>query len=106
MGTLNFEIDKRILNHIKSALKRRGLLMDPENEWEIHGPHEDMNYQVCIGIAYERLDYKIPCTCEQNNCLRHRDGFYVVIYPRAVYCIEDPDDWWKPKEEDKIPSVH
>ena len=102
MGTLNFEFDKRQLNRIKSYLKRRGLFMDPEDEWEIHGPHQDMNYEVLIGPAYKKVDLSVPCNCEQNNCQRHHDGFFVVIYPKTVYRIDDPDDWWKPKKEDKI----
>ena len=105
MAYLEFDEQKEILKRIKSVLQRRGLVMDPEDEWEKHGPHyPEMEYQVYIGRAYEKLDPDIKCTCaEDDDCPKHRDGFYVAIYPRAVYCIDDPDDWWKPKDEDKIP---
>ena len=43
MGTLNLKSDKYHREHIKKALKRRGLELDTQEEWEIHGSHEDMN---------------------------------------------------------------
>ena len=108
MACLEFDYQKEILNRIKSALTRRGLIMDLENEWEKHGPHHpQMRYQVYIGRAYEKIDPSIPCNCTHGvrNCQKHRDGFYVAIYPRAVYCINHPDDWWKPDPGDKIPVL-
>jgi hypothetical protein len=107
MGTLDFENDKRILNKIKSVLKRRALVMDPEDEWEIHGPHQDMDYQVLVGPVYEKLNHTIPCNCTQgyHKCQKHRDRLYVVIYPRGVYYINDPDDWWKKNQKDRVSVV-
>ena len=49
MGYLDFDEDKDILKRIKSTMKRRGLFVDAQDEWEVHGPHQDMNYQVFIG---------------------------------------------------------
>jgi hypothetical protein len=108
MAYLEFDQQKEILNRIKSALKRRSLVMDPEDEWEEHGPHPpEMRYRVFIGRAYEKLDPRIQCNCTHgvHNCQKHHDGFYVVIYPRAVYCINHSDDWWKPDTEDNIPVL-
>ena len=85
------ENDPRIphyLKRIKSALARRGLVPDLEDsEWEIHGPHQDMNYHVLIGWAQDKK-------CE---------WYCVAIYPNAVYEIDDPDDWWKVSNENRIP---
>ena len=108
MAYLEFDEQKKILNRIESALTRRGLIMDLEDAWEKHGPHHpEMHYQVYIGRAYEKLDLSIPCNCTHgvHNCQKHRDGFYVAIYPRAVYCINHPDDWWNVKVEDRIPVI-
>jgi hypothetical protein len=107
MAYLDFGEQKHYLKRIKSTLKRRGLVMDPEDEWEKHGPHlPEMKYRVFIGRAYEELDPSIACICaEDDDCPKHRDGFYVVIYPKAVYSIDDPDDWWKIEEENKIVVV-
>ena len=65
MGFLNFKEEKYNLQRIKSALRRRWLTMDPADDWEIHGPHQDMNYQIFIGPAYLKGKW---------NCI-------AVIYP-------------------------
>ena len=105
MGYLNFDHDKETLNRIKSAMKRRGLFVDPEDDWEIHGPHQDMNYQVFIGPVYEGLNVAFPCSCKiaagnTSFCKRHNGkAFWVTIYPRAVYAT---DDWSNIDPQDKI----
>ena len=90
MGYINLKEEKENLARIKSALKRRGLTMKEDDEWEIHGPHApDMNYQVLIGPAY-------------------RDGRWcciAVIYPWAVYEAALSSDWWNVKPEDRIPVL-
>jgi hypothetical protein len=106
MGYLNFDDgDESHLPVIRQPLKRRGLVMDKTDDWEIHGPHRDMNYVVYVGKAYESLDHTLECCCDKAimKCVKHKKGFYVAIYPRAVYDICDSSDWWKPKREDRIP---
>ena len=66
------------MNRITSALKRRGLLPELDGDaWEVHGPHQGMNYQWYEGWAYYSND--------KNEYL------FVHIYPRAVYSI-DPNE--------------
>ena len=90
MGALDPGFDKEHFKFIKASLRRRGLKPDLDEEWEVHGPHPDMDYQVYVGWAYnEALDEYI--------C--------VAIYPRAVYEIDDPDDWWKTDPENRIPVI-
>jgi len=92
MGFLNLE-DTQHWRVIKARLSRRGLkpVLDADDkgrtEWEIHGPHRDMDYQVYIGLAYEDDP---------------GDSFYVVMYPRAVYELGD-SDWLSPEPENRIP---
>ncbi len=92
MGVLNID-EKRHFTSIKRRLRRRGLhpILDTdgrgETEWEVHGPHEGMNYQVYIGPVFEN---------DEN------DYFYVVMYPRFVY---EGDDWHQVEPEEKIPVL-
>ena len=84
MGTLNFE-DKdgrTFLRKIRPVLKKRGLEPDLEADWEVHGPHSGMNYQVLVGYC--------------------KDGTCVAIYPRVVYEIDDPDEWYRPDPEKRL----
>lgn len=104
MGYLNFKDGgEQHLSVIRRALRRRGLQMDEADDWEIHGPHQDMNYVVYIGKAYESLDRTLKCSCDESfdSCVKHEEGFEVVIYPRAVYVISSR--WWNVKPEDRIP---
>ena len=108
MSYLEFDRQRDILNRIKSTLKRRGFVMDIEDEWEEHHPdHPKMKYQIYTGRAYEKLDHSIPCNCTAGvrNCQKHRLGFYVAIYPRAVYFINHPDEWWRRRSDDKVPIL-
>lgn len=41
------------LKKIKSTLNRHGFEIDLDEEWEVHGPHLGMNYQVYVGWAYQ-----------------------------------------------------
>ena len=88
MGFLDLddEDNKRYLKVIRSALARRGLKPDLSEEWEIHGPHQDMNYHVLIGWTYDEKD--------QWCC--------VAIYPKAVYEIEDESKWWDVGSKNRI----
>ena len=92
MGSLDFddENSKPHLRRIQQALKQRGLVMNPDDYWEIHGPHEEMNYQTYVGNAYEP-DNRSP-----------DDGFLVVIYPREVYQIDAEDQWSRPDEANPL----
>jgi hypothetical protein len=68
-------------------LERRGLYLDKKDDWEVHGPHKGMNYQVYVGLAYIK---------------KSKEWTYVSIYPRSAYWIEDPCDWWKCEPENRI----
>lgn len=108
MGTLDFSTDTEILNSIKQRLRRRGLKPDLDGEWEVHGPHQDMDYQVYIGFAEFIPDKDDVCICPKGspltNCPIH--GFVcVAIYPWAVYEIEEPEKWWDVGPEDQIPII-
>jgi hypothetical protein len=106
MGYLNFrDGDERHLSRIRQALRQRGLQMDEIDDWKVHGPHPNMDFQVYVGKAYESLDRTLECSCHEAiaTCLKHKDGFYVVICPRAVYAIDDSSDWWKAEPQDRIP---
>lgn len=90
MSILDLNQEREHLERIKSALKRRGMSPEiKELEWEVHGPHPDMNYQIYIGYG---------------NYILEEGGKWLVIYPRAVYELpdQDPDNWWKVSLEDKI----
>jgi len=93
MGYLDFKDQPEHLAHIKKILARRGLKPCIDEEWEIHGPHQGMNYQVYVGLAKTK---KIqPGTGK-------KEYYCVVIYPRAVYMIYEHGDWYKPQTEDRI----
>ncbi len=92
MGVLNFETEAYHRRKIATALQRRGMTPDLEEDWEIHGPHHpELPYQVYVGYAISKDD---PSDCP-----------LVAIYPRAVYEIEDRSDWGKVTSENKIPIV-
>lgn len=65
------------------------MIPDMEEDWELHGLHEGMNYKVYVGYAVSKDD---PSDCP-----------LVVIYPRGVYEIEDTSGWGRPLPENKIP---
>ena len=88
MGFL-YDDDPRDREHwkrIKGALKRRGLV--PIDEWEIHGPHQDMNYVMYVGYA------------EAES--RPGASLCVAIYPWASYEVDDPSKWWNTSSENRI----
>jgi hypothetical protein len=60
--------------YIEKRLTSRGLEINKKWAWEIHGPHQDMNYVVYVGLV--------------------KDGRMVVIYPKKVYEIDDESKWW------------
>jgi len=93
MGILNFDHDTAIKGYIIKRLKSRGLIIDESEEWEVHGPHYQMDYQVYIGPAL--YDKKI-WTVERL------DGLYVAIYPRGIYELEDTTKWHQASPENKI----
>ena len=74
---------------LNRRLRRYGLKLMPSLGAESHGPHYPrMTHQIWIVYA---KDLKHP---EEQG--------YVVIYPRRVYWIDDPSDWWNPDEESRI----
>jgi hypothetical protein len=65
-----------------------------------------MGYQVLIGSAYEAVYRDERCGCDQAALRpRHTGGKWVVIYPRAVYQIEDPAEWGKIGPDSKLPTI-
>lgn len=107
MGFLDLKYEKNHLQRIQKALAKRGLKIDKADDWEVHGPHEKMNYQVYVGYAYSGGDLKARCTCPNSNiqnirCKRHKRCYCVAIYPRSVYEIEDTSDWWKTNQANRI----
>ena len=106
MGYLDFDDEKENLITIRLALNRRNLFMDKDDQWDVPGPHPEMDYQVFIGRAYEQPPavYTI-CTCKTtgyDSCKKHQNGIYVAIYPRAVYEIQSIEDWDKVRPDEKI----
>ena len=83
VGYIDFEDpdERRHVKRIKAALRRRGLVPDETCEWEVHGPHPGMNYQVYVG---EAANFNRP-GWQQRWC--------VAIYPWAVYEINEPSEW-------------
>lgn len=86
MGTLYLEEEKYHKEKITEALKKHGLEPVLDYEWEVHGPHMDMNYQVYVGRV------------EKNK----KGADFVAIYPDDVYSIEDIDNWHRCTNENKI----
>ena len=44
MGVLNLQTEAYHRQKITTALQRRALKPDLEEDWEVHGPHETFNY--------------------------------------------------------------
>lgn len=107
MGILDFKSQKHHLARIRRILSRRGLAPNLREEWEIHGPHQDMNYQVYIGYAVPRDEKEIcrypGCNLSWKKCKHHVNFDCVAIYPWATYRIEESCDWYKVTPEDRIP---
>ena len=97
MGILNLEEESYHRNKIKQALKKRGLRMDMDCDWEIHGPHPDVPV-VYVGYAY--YDKWHPHQHMPKE--RRVEGTWVAIYPRAVYEIEEADKWCQVEPEKRI----
>ncbi len=104
MGTLNFKKEKEHLAKIRKTLARRGLVPDLKSEWEIHGPHRDMDYQVYVGYAMpsNEKEQRRYCILPWKQCKVHPNYYCVAIYPKAVYEIDDPNSWYKVSKEDRI----
>ena len=106
MGTLDLNQDREHFKTIKERLRRRGLEPCLDEEWEIHGPHPDMNYQIYIGYAApinrkQRCCFP-GCGLSIEECGKHTNSYCVAIYPRAVYEIEDPERWYDTKVENRL----
>jgi hypothetical protein len=91
MGYIDFDADKPLGRRVATALQRRGLVRDPSWEWEMHSLHGDMSCHVLTGRV------RIPADM--------RPGFFVAIYPQAVYEIEDVSKWWDVGPDQRIPTV-
>ena len=82
-----------IRKRIENRLKRRGFKMIDLENWEVHGPHEGMNYKVWIGGAQ---------TIDKKPYIDNRQEFYIAVYPRQIFIIDDTSDWWKTSPENLI----
>lgn len=113
MGVLDLKNEPRHWTRIRQALRRRGFNTDKDEEWEIHGPHFEMDYQVYIGYAYVDADPSAKCLCpdrgkkvQMTYCRAHKQWSCVAIYPRAVYEIEDEGKWAADAiPENRIPCI-
>jgi hypothetical protein len=95
MGKLNFAEEPQHLRKIAAALRRRGLVPDLQEEWEVHGPHEGMNFQVYVGYAVWKGYTDDTCLVAVSL---HGPG-------RGVYELDSSSDWYKSDPERKIPVV-
>jgi hypothetical protein len=68
------------LEKIKARLKRRGLEIIEDGDWEKHGPHESMLCVVIIGLC---------------RFIGTKEETYAAIYPRRVYELANPCEWHK-----------
>lgn len=93
MGVLNFEEQPHHRRKITDALRHRGLMPDLVEEWEVHGPHAGMNFQVYVGYAVSKDD-PLDCFCVAISL--HGTG-------RGVYEIDDPTRWGERSPDKKIP---
>jgi hypothetical protein len=50
LGFVDLDEEPEHGNYVRHQLKRRGL-QPSWDTWEIHGPHENMNYQLYVGVA-------------------------------------------------------
>ncbi len=75
MGIIDLEFEKEYLKIITETLERRKMKPVILSDWEIHGPHPGMDFQVFVGEAVKDGSDDIGL---------------VAIYPRAVYLLEDP----------------
>lgn len=89
---------------IKEKLAEENLLPDNSEEWEVHGPHENME-TVYVGGAYHNPVPGAQCRCRQKITTSHltfcqasRQYFCVVVSTDGVKFIEDPSDWAKPEK--------
>lgn len=89
MGFLDLKIERSHLKIINQKLRPFGLKPYLSEEWEIHGPHQGMNYQVYVGYAWGRFGKLHVTQC-------------VSITPQGIYEIDDPSDWWKTYEDRKL----
>jgi hypothetical protein len=105
VGDIDWESEPGNGRVIKQALARRGLVPHPEyvTQWEVQGPHKDMNYQVFIGQVIPDSD--LPSKVIAAHWWLRRKRFIVAVYPRRVYEIESKSDWWKPEPENIVPVL-
>lgn len=87
MGIIDLEYEREYLKFITGSLKRRGMKPIILCDWEVHGPHPGMDYQVFIGEAVK----------EGSD-----DIWLVAIYPKAVYWIEDSSEWCNAESGNRI----
>jgi len=103
-----FTLDTRLpySRQITAALARRGLAPVADEEWIVHGPH-GWDFPAPIFIGPARL--KVGATARPFGWGQHQREALVVVYPHAVYEIEDGDDstWWASQSDNlsRIPTL-
>jgi hypothetical protein len=93
MGIVDLYNDKYSLEFIEQKLNKVGMTIDDSEEWEVHGPHEDMNYQVYVGPAnFDKVIWG-------NTKF---DGLYVAVCDKGVFDVEDMNNWNLRTEDNKV----
>jgi len=89
------ESKKEMFEYIKNRLDRRGLRIAYREEWEVHGPHRSMDYQVFVGfVRYKR-------GVARRQAVIDKRPFEVAVYPKRVYVI-DLNEWSRVDSGDSI----
>jgi len=80
--------NKQLKERLARRLRKYNLILMPTAGAESHGPHiPDMNFMVWIVYVKKR---------------NPKNQGWVVMYPRVIYWIDDPTDWWKREDECRI----
>jgi hypothetical protein len=91
MGFIDNIKEHSSFKKINRQLRRRGLIPCLDSEWEVHGPHQNMNYQVYLGEAIYKTD---------------GETILVAIFPRSVHEIDSTEDWYKCTSANAIPVIN
>ncbi|PLX27156.1 hypothetical protein C0583_04620 [Candidatus Parcubacteria bacterium] len=92
---LNEEGNEYHFHKIRKKLPELNLSPCLDETWKIHGPHEEMDYQVYVGYV-EPLDSNKKCKlCKKvwSECELHNNYKIVAVYPDKVYEISDVSRW-------------
>jgi len=87
---INFQLgeNKELKNRLNTRLKEYGLRIMPTAENEMHGPHPQMEYLVYV-LFIKEIDHP-------------KNQYWVAVYPRAIYQIEDSCSWYKADPDSRL----